>query len=680
MTNKHPMETNASSHQFLICGFGSLGQYCVEGLRQFSSDDSEITFRIINLEPPNEWVIESGDQITQNLILGDCRDPSTLKQAGIEAAQAALFVTSDERVNIQAALAARAINPNIRLVVRSSKENLNDLLESELGNFAALNPAELPAAAFVNAVATSDQLASFEVGGEEFVISQFPTADDPAFNPGEKLVDLETANRRIVSWTPGEGTPNSPEDIPTNAFFQWSENTELAFGDMITTIESFEQSWQPRKKTTFDPTSLLKPQGVLKSWLKLPRVQPTIAAGLSVGTLLLIMSTFLFKFAVSETNWFEAFSASVVLLTGGYGDLFSPLEADNNRPLWLQIYGLVVTLISLVFLLGVLGLIADAIIHSRLEFLRRKTPIPTRDHIVIIGYKRLARKVIEILKKLNQPFVILSLSEDDLSDTMDPGLPIVKSTVEEAFAAVALQSSLGIMLLTEDELFNIEMALRVKNFAREQERYLSVVVRVFDSRFSKDAQQILPEAQTLSAYQLAGQAFAASALGEEILGLVKHDDDQIFIADYEVEENKHLAGRMIGDAAYGFGVIPVSLRRSPDSRHERKTLKFPSDDLKLETGDHLTVLATINGLKRIELGEFSPPLRWKLTAQPPLTSDFLHTAGSEISRLTGCSLAIAREFMESLPNSIELEMYTHQASRLQESLKRQMEFELEAVE
>jgi hypothetical protein len=36
--------------------------------------------------------------------------------------------------------------------------------------------------------------------------------------------------------------------------------------------------------------------------------------------------------------------------------------------------------------------------------------------------------------------------------------------------------------------------------------------------------------------------------------------------------------------------------------------------------------------------------------------------------------------MESLPNSIELEMYTHQASRLQESLKRQMEFELEAVE
>ncbi|MDG2389843.1 MAG: NAD-binding protein [Planctomycetaceae bacterium] len=672
------METNASSHQFLICGFGSLGQYCVEGIRQFSSDDSEITFRIINLEHPTEWVIDGEKQITQSLIIGDCRDPFLLKEAGIETAQAALFVTSDERVNIQAALAARAINPKIRLVVRSSKDILNDLLESELGNFTAMNPAELPAAAFVNGVATSDQLAAFEVGGEELVITQHHVGDDGEFKAGNRVVDLQSSTRRIVSWKPKSGIAESPRDVPTNAFYQWDDETILSNEDELTVIQPAESLSQPDRVSA--PPVIRKSQGLLRSWLKLPRVQPTIAAGLSVGTMLLIISTLLFKFAVDETDWFEAFSASVVLLTGGYGDLFSPLEADNNLPLWLQIYGLVVTLISLVFLLGVLGLIADAVIHSRLEFLRRKTPIPTRDHIVIIGYKRLARKVIEILNKLNQPFVILSLSEDDLSDTMDPSLPIVKSTIEGSFAAVALQSCRGIMLLTEDELFNIEMALLVKNFAREHQSDLSVVVRVFDSRFSHDARQIIPAAQVLAAYQLAGQAFAASALGEEILGLVKNDDDQIFIADYEVEENKHLGGRMIGDAAYGFGVIPVSLRRSLESRHERKTLKFPSYDLKLETGDHLTVLATINGLKRIEIGEFSPPPRWKLTAQPPLTADFLHTAGSEISRLTGCPLATARDFIESLPNSIELKMYTHQASRLKKSLKPQLEFELELVE
>lgn len=679
MSNTEIPPPHQAAHQILICGFGSLGQYCVEGLRQFSTDASVISFRIIQLVKPREWVIDGREEVESQLMIGDCRDPGTLIAAGIETAQAALFVTSDERVNIQGALAARSINPDIRLVVRSSKENLNDLLESELGNFTALNPAELPAAAFVNAAVVSELLASFEIENCEFVITQHRAGEDDEFSPGRKVSDLESSGRRIVSWTPKQGTAESPADLPTNAFYQWNAETSLSEGDLVTVLEPAEHVRPTERKSAFEPPSLLKPQGVLKSWLKLPRVQPTIALGLGVGTLLLILSTVLFKLAANETDWFEAFSASIVLLTGGYGDLFSPLEADNTLPMWLQLYGLVVTVISLVFLLGVLGLIADAVIHSRLEFLRRKAPVPTRDHIVIIGYKRLARKVAELLKKMKQPFVVLSLSDDDLNETMDPSVPVVRSTMEEGFEEVHLQQSRGIMLLTEDELFNLEVALRVKNFTRQCETSLSVVVRVFDSRFSNDAQHILPEAQALSAYQLAGQAFAASALGEEILGLVKNDDDHIFIADYEIAANMHLSDRMIGDVAYGFGVIPVALRRCPESRHERKSITFPGDDLKLETGDHLTVLATINGLKRIELGDFSPPRRWKLTARPPLTSDFLHTAGSEISRLTGCPLATSREFMDSLPNSIELEMYTHQASRLKATLSRQLEFELESV-
>ena len=158
-----PTTSRNAAHSFVICGFGSLGQYCVEELRQFATEDSEIAFRIINLASPDEWVIDGAEEITPYLLLGDCRDPQLLKQAGIEQAQAVLFVTSDELVNIQAALAARAINPDVRLIVRSSKENLNELLQTELGSFTAMNPAELPASAFVNAVVTSDLLSSFEV-------------------------------------------------------------------------------------------------------------------------------------------------------------------------------------------------------------------------------------------------------------------------------------------------------------------------------------------------------------------------------------------------------------------------------------------------------------------------------------------------------------------------------------
>jgi voltage-gated potassium channel Kch len=675
---------NSTSHSFVICGFGSLGQYCVEELRQFAIEESDISFCIIDREGPGEWVIDGEDEITPELILGDCRDPNLLKQAGIETAQAALLVTNDERVNIQAALAARALNPNVRLVVRSSKEKLNQLLTSELGNFTAMNPAELPASAFVNAVVTTDLLLSFEVEGEEFQITQHTVGNDREFKAGSHVTDYESSERRVVAWQPADGQVASPPDVPTNAFYQWDAGTKLSPHDAVICVQKsarVEQRSTQRanhnehKAGNFTWSNIRQAKDWLKSWSSLPRIQPAIVLGIIVGTVLLVLSSVLFKIG-QGTTWLGAFASAVVLLTGGYADLFDPLGDPTDHPAWLHVYGLVVTVISLVFLLGVLGLIADAVVHSRLEFLRPRVPVPHEDHLVIIGYKRLARKVTEILKKIKQPFVVLSLSEQDLTETMDPTIPVVKSTHEEAITAVRLNTARGIMLLTEDELFNLEAALRVQTISRENSLPLSVVVRVFDSRFSHDARQIIPDAQVLAAYQLAGQAFAASALGEQILGLVQSDEHSIFVANYEIAANRQLNNRLIGSVAYGFGVIPVVLRRGPDSRHDRKTIVFPGDDLRLEVGDRLTVLSTINGLRRIELGEFSPPRRWTLTAQPPLSSTFTHTAGTELSRLSGCPLSTAKEFMESLPNSIELEMYTHQANRLRQSLSRQLGFEL----
>ena len=620
--NDSPTSSRSVSHKFVICGFGSLGQYCVEELRQFATEDSEISYRIINLNSPDEWVIDGSDEIVPHLLLGDCRNPQFLKQAGIERAQAALFVTSDERVNIQGALAARAINPDVRLVVRSSKENLNQLLQTEMGSLTAMNPAELPASAFVNAVVTSDLLSSFEVGGEEFEITQHTVSASDDLKPGQMLIDVEQPSQRIVAWRPAQGLRESPPDVPTNAFYQWDAQTSLSSGDVVITMQQTgpnksrvkpSNTTQKNKRQSFFLSLFRQTLDWIKSLFAIPRVQPVIALGAIVGVALLILSTVLFKLA-GDTTWLGAFAASIVLLIGGYGDLFDPLGAPSAAPMWMQVYGLVVTVISLVFLLGVLGLIADSVIHTRLEFLRRRIPIPNEDHLIIIGYKRLARKVTELLKKINQPFVVLSLSEEDLTETMDPSIPVVKSTIEEATSAVRLDTARGIMLLTEDELLNLELALRVKEYSREHSIPLSVVVRVFDNRFSQDARQIIPAAQVFAAYQLAGQAFAASALGEQILGLFQTADHSIFVADYEIDANMHLTDRMIGSIAYGFGVVPVFLRRSPNSADERKSITFPGDELRLEAGDHLTVLATINGLRRIEHGEFFPPRRWTLTA------------------------------------------------------------------
>src|SRR5205085_11583542 len=78
--------------------------------------------------------------LLEALVIGDCCMSEILEQAQIRQCRSVLFVTSSERVNTEAALAARLLNPKIRLVVRSDKERLNQLLGQNLGNFAAFEP------------------------------------------------------------------------------------------------------------------------------------------------------------------------------------------------------------------------------------------------------------------------------------------------------------------------------------------------------------------------------------------------------------------------------------------------------------------------------------------------------------------------------------------------------------
>ncbi|MDF5729544.1 MAG: NAD-binding protein [Rhizonema sp. PD38] len=128
---------------FLVCGLGSLGQYCVAKLKEFG-----VTVSAIDITPPKIWEIAHVPDLLQELIFGDCRQPEVLTKAGIQQCQAVLLVTSDEQVNINTAFAVRIINPQVRLVVRSAKQNLNELLERRLGNFAAFDVNQLPAPAF----------------------------------------------------------------------------------------------------------------------------------------------------------------------------------------------------------------------------------------------------------------------------------------------------------------------------------------------------------------------------------------------------------------------------------------------------------------------------------------------------------------------------------------------------
>ena len=88
---------------FIICGLGSLGQHCVVALTEF-----EVKIIAIELHCPVSWEIESLRDLLEDLIIGDCRHNDILNQAKIQKCRAALIVTTDDRVNVETAIAKKS--------------------------------------------------------------------------------------------------------------------------------------------------------------------------------------------------------------------------------------------------------------------------------------------------------------------------------------------------------------------------------------------------------------------------------------------------------------------------------------------------------------------------------------------------------------------------------------------
>ena len=236
-------------------------------------------------------------------------------------------------------------------------------------------------------------------------------------------------------------------------------------------------------------------------------------------------------------------------------------------------------------------------------------------------------------------------------------------------------------MVTDDQMLNLEVALIARDAALKMNTHIDLVIRAYDQRFSDHLAGLLPDVRSFCAYALSAEAFVGAAFGENILSLFRLQDQTVLVTEYEIEANDTLNGKILAQVAYGYGVVPISYY----SQHEGDTKLMPSDDTRLHVGDRLVVLATINGLRRIERGVLAPCRRWQLQALKPLNPRAIHYAGNTLTNISGCSLNEARKFMKNLPGVLgvpgvmELLLYDHQAYRLVEELRKLLPVRLVSI-
>ena len=676
--------TSKEKDRFIVCGLGSLGQQSVSNLKKFDYDPFEVSITAIDRRPIEEWEIEDlSTYLAVAPILGDCRREEVLRAAGIEQSRAILIVTSDESTNVECAIAARRLNPNIQIILRSSRHSLNALLERQLGKFVALDATELPAMTFALAGLGDDTVSVFTIGRHRFrVVERFVRAGDPRFD-SKPIQQLHRGLYRLLDFNPIDN-PQQPLGWATTAssvFHRWQPHVRVSAGDHIAYIEVVSEPDTPEKLKN----PLIIAQHWIEDWRDWRRqlrnwrqsseqaTERVVAIAFLTALILWLSGTLLLKATVPTITWVRAISLGAILLLGGYGDVFGGF-APSGTPGWVQLVCLFITITSILVVLGVLGLLADQLLSSRFDFLQKRPRLPRSNHVIIIGLGRIGRKVTSLLLDLKQPLVAIDsqLNHPELSTQA----PLLIGNILEKLTTANLATAKSIIAVTDDQMLNLEVALLAKEKNLGSSTHLfSPVVRTRSQSFSNNLAALMPQAQAFCAYALSAEAFAGAAFGENILGLFRLSEQTILITEYSIEPGDTLVGKQIAQISYGYGVVPI-LRETTDPDGNLCTILMPTDEQHLKPYDKLFVLSSINGLRRIEREEMTTPRRWRLEADRLPAAETATDTAKILTKIANCSPQRARSFVTQLPASMEIELYDYQASKLIQILKERLPVKL----
>jgi Trk K+ transport system NAD-binding subunit len=150
------------------------------------------------------------------LIVGDASRDETLRQASVRTCRALLALSSSD-VNLGAALRARAILPELRLVLRVLDDDFARRVEQvfEIPNTRSVSA--LAASAFAAALLEREVIGTIAVHRRVLVIAELPVAAGAELDGGQ-LAEVDTAGEvRVIAvtaerdpkptWTPPPGTP-----------------------------------------------------------------------------------------------------------------------------------------------------------------------------------------------------------------------------------------------------------------------------------------------------------------------------------------------------------------------------------------------------------------------------------------------------------------------------------------
>jgi len=115
------------------------------------------------------------------LVIGDASQPETLRAASVDTAQSLLCLSTDDVVNLEAALQSRAVNPDLRVVLRLFDGEFADRVQRAFGIASSKSVSFLAAPAFTAALLEREVIGTISVQRRVLLVAEVPV------DPGSPL-------------------------------------------------------------------------------------------------------------------------------------------------------------------------------------------------------------------------------------------------------------------------------------------------------------------------------------------------------------------------------------------------------------------------------------------------------------------------------------------------------------
>lgn len=153
------------SNHIVLIGLGHLGFRVVRDLYEM---DLEV---VVVEKNPAADTVASVKRMGIPVLQDDATRMVTLESAGVPRASAILLCTQNDSLNLQIALKARRLNPNIQVVIRIFDDDFAAALHEQFG-FTAFSATGMAAPAFAAAAAGADMTRPITIEGETLTLAR----------------------------------------------------------------------------------------------------------------------------------------------------------------------------------------------------------------------------------------------------------------------------------------------------------------------------------------------------------------------------------------------------------------------------------------------------------------------------------------------------------------------------